>query len=89
MMAKLIVVLYNRKTYPECNTQVYRNNLADELDKICAALRNVKIGTGIKDDFRDGVDYTAMFIAAVGSNGKCWHATFGIDVPAKDTGLGS
>jgi hypothetical protein len=78
------------RSYPDCNTWADRALIARELKKVVAALEDVNLPLGTKADFRDGdPGWTAFFITGVGNNGKTWQTAVGVNVPAKDTGLGS
>ena len=89
-MPVIIIAGVGKKSYPECNNWAYRNGLADEIQKVVDGLRNTNVPMGTKADFApDGDGWTAFYIGAIGNNGKSFDAVFGINIPAKDTGLGA
>jgi hypothetical protein len=90
MAVKIIVVRIGNVPYPDCNNMVGRNFIADQLDIISPALRNPNIEVGVKGDFLPDSDgWTAFHVMGIGNNGKMWDAVFGVNLPAKDTGLGT
>lgn len=85
MVKKLALGRYNRTLWPACNTFEYRDRMADQLDRLSAALRNRNIKMGKKLDFPDGDPNSTWFwVQVLGDNGKHWDAFGAINIPAKD-----